>query len=91
MGIVYIKANGEYYRPQEAGSQDPKCIEGCFLGVCYIKKLLFGRWEIRYYDGLYADWENGVSFDANQTPNTKLILYPSGIEEIRYKWKTTTI
>jgi len=85
MKLKYIKANGEYYRPQKAGEQDPNKVEGCHLPVCIIKKLLFGRWRIDFYDhNTQFHEKGGYSWGDEDTPNTRLILYPSGIEEIRY-------
>lgn len=65
MKLEYIKANGVYYKPQEGISDYP-----FFLG-CSIKKLLFGRWQVDYYDNFY-------------NKDSRIILYPSGIEEIKY-------
>jgi hypothetical protein len=85
MRLEYIKANGIYYRPQKAGVQDTDKIEGCLLLVCFIKKLFFGRWQIDYYDdGLYV---YKSSYD-NQKPASRLILYPSAIELIKYTEET---
>ena len=44
---------------------------------------MFGRWQIDYFDEFNHKgfWGN----NENQTPNTRVILYPSGIEEIKYK------
>ena len=85
MEVEYIKANGSYYHSQEKGEQDPKKIPGCCYDVCYIKKLLFGRWQIDYYDRFRPDWQKGSDmYTHNQEPNTRLTLYPSGIEEIRW-------
>ncbi len=75
MKLEYIKANGVYYFPQEAGEQDPNKIPGCFRPVCYIKKLWFGRWQIDQNNDNRSQWNN-------QVPNEKIILYPAGIEEI---------
>ncbi len=85
MKLQYIKANGEYYKPQEAGKQHPEMIEGVCYPVCYIKKLWFGRWQVDYYDELNAHYEKGYSrWNENQKPSHRLILYPSVIEEIKY-------
>lgn len=84
MELEYIKANGKYYYPQESGVDDPTKILDICHPVCFIKKLMFGRWKIELYDP-YAEVHPKV-WDTrdNQTPNVKIILYPSGIEEIRY-------
>jgi len=81
--IRYIKANGKYYHPQKAGEQMmplSKYRKGAFISICFIKKLWFGRWQIDFYDKMH--WV-GYSTD-NQKPNTRLIIYPNGIEEISY-------
>jgi len=80
MEIEYIKANGNYYQPQKKGVDNPRGI-GCYP-VCFITKLLFGRWKIEKYDSQYndlSDYPNG-----NQIPNCKIILYPAGIQEVKY-------
>lgn len=83
--LEYIKANGEYYTPQEPGVQDPKKIEGVFYPACYIKKLWFGRWQVDIYDDFAQYHIHGSStLHSNQKPNTRIILYPAGIEEIKY-------
>lgn len=79
MKIKYIKANGEYFWPQEKGVQDPKKIPGCFKPVCYIKKLWFGRWQIDLHDDYFSSHWN------NQIPNARLVLYPAGIQEIKWE------
>lgn len=83
--LEYIKANGIFYRPQQPHIKDPNKTTGCYH-VCIIKKLDYGKWQIDYYDH-FATFENGgcYSFGDENKPNKKLILYPSGIEEIRYK------
>jgi len=82
--LLYIKANGNYYSPQEPGEQRVNRLD--MMPVCYIKKLLFGIWRVDLWDDNYADWNIGVSFTDNQKPNTRIYLYPSGIEEIRFKF-----
>ena len=77
MELEYIKANNVYYKPQKEGVQDPDKIKGCFYSVCIIKKRWFGLWQIDYHQ----EWSDG---DEN-IPNRRLILFPSRIEEIRYK------
>ena len=81
MRLEYIKANGRIYRPQKAGIQDPEKIEGCMLPVCFIKKLMFGRWQVDYYDD--NPYAYKYAYD-NQIPASRIILYPSGIEEVKY-------
>jgi len=84
MEIAHIKANGNYYRPQEAGVQNPGLIKGCCYPVCYIKKLWFGRWQIDYHSSYDVDYNKGVPFHSEHIITTRIILYPSGIEEIKY-------
>lgn len=81
MKIKYIKANDIYYHPIETGKQDPSKIQGCFYPVCYIKKLSLGRYQIDYYDEYIDFYKN----QNNQLPLSRIILYPSGIQEIRYE------
>lgn len=80
--LCNIKSGNKFFIPQKAGVQDPECRPGFLLPVCYIKKLWFGRWQIDYYDELYET--EGFGNKRNQTPNTRLILYPSSIQQIRY-------
>ncbi len=86
--LKHIKANGEYYWPQKAGVKD----EGRnlrHLPVCLIKKLAFGRWRIDYFNEHAQFYElGGYSSGDEDTPNTRLILYPSGIEEVCYITKS---
>ncbi len=84
MEIEYIKAGGKYYTPQKAGVKDPSKTSGN-LHVCIIKKLLFGRYQIDYYCDYRQFYELGGYQHGNEDkPNTRLILYPAGIEEIRF-------
>tara|TARA_R110000772_G_scaffold43930_1_gene101089 strand:- start:285 stop:566 length:282 start_codon:yes stop_codon:yes gene_type:complete len=84
MELEYIKANGQYYRPQKAGIKDESKRFSNYP-VCTIKKLLFGLWRIDYYcDHTQFDVKGGYSFGDEDTPNKRAILYPSGIEEISY-------
>ena len=82
--LEYIKANDVYFFQQKAGEQDPKKIEGCNKPVCNIKKLLFGRWEINYFDDF--PYRSGQTHNEN-IPSHRLILYPSGIQEIKYVYE----
>lgn len=86
MKLKYIKASGKYYRPQRAGEQDPNKVEGCYYPVCIIKKLSFGRWQIDYYDEHTQSYENDeYGLGDENKPTTRLIIYPNGIEEIRWQ------
>ena len=80
MKLEYIKANGEYYRPQKAGVKDESKRYGNYP-VCTIKKLLFGMWKIDYFD---RHAQCCYSYGDENTPNKRVILYPSGIEEVVY-------
>ena len=84
MDILHIKANGTYYYPTEPGEEPYEKFQGRYAPVCRIKKLMFGRWQIDYYDEWIPD-ERGYYTGDNQVPNARLILYPSGIEEIKYR------
>ena len=85
MKLKYIKSNGVYYYPQKAGEKDNSDMIYVNKPVCIIKKLLFGRWQIDYFCNYTQFNDNGgYSPGDEDTPNTRLILYPSGIEEIRY-------
>lgn len=84
MELEYIRTNSNLFIPQKAGVKTEK---GSLVNhhVCIIKKLLFGRWQIDYFD----KWENinngrGYRFGDEDVPNKRLILYPNGIEEISY-------
>jgi len=81
MKLRYIKANDIYYHPIEVGLQDPNRIAGCFYSVCYIKKLSLGRYQVDYYDELLDFYKN----QNNQIPLSRIILYPNGIQEIKYE------
>ncbi len=80
MELEYIKANGTYYKPQLAGIKDETKRFGNHH-VCLIKKLFFGRWKIDYYDE-YT--QGGFTCGDEDKTNARLIIYPSGIEEIKW-------
>ena len=86
MILKYIKANGVYYYPQKAGIKDKnKTFGNC--PVCIIKKLLFRRWQIDYYDDIIQyNMQGHYTIGDEDKPNQRLILYPSGIEEIRFDY-----
>lgn len=81
MKLEYIKANGMYYIPQEAGVKNPNTWDSNYP-VCIIKKLWFGRWQIDYYD--FLNTPAFVSDRDENKPNTRIVLYPNGIEEIKW-------
>lgn len=76
MKLEYIKSNGKVYRPVEPKTEG---WGGLFIPVCYIKKMSRGRWQVDTWD-IHASGYGS----SNQEPNTRIILYPSGIEEIKY-------
>lgn len=86
--LLYIKTtDGEIFRPQASGVKDPNTNFSNYP-VCIIKKLLFGRYKIEYYDRLL--WlELGTLYSYSpgdeDKPNAVKILYPSGIKEIKYE------
>ena len=84
MKLQHIKANGKYYRPQKAGIKNENHRFGNYP-VCIIVKLFFGRYQVDYYDER-LQWERHGSIRSGDedTPNKRIILYPSGIEEICY-------
>lgn len=86
MEIEYIKANDKYYYPQLAGIQDSKKHIGYCYDVCFIKKLIFGIFQIDFYDPYLV--KGGYGRETNQKPNARLLIYPSGIQEIKYKLNT---
>ena len=83
MKLEYIKANGKCYYPQEAGIQHSNRPNENYP-VCLIKELWFGRWQIDYYDE--DKWSNSLSARIEDEPNQRLMLYPSGIEEIKWDY-----
>ena len=84
MKIEYIKANGRYYKPQVAGVRD-KNKNFSNYPVCIIKKLFFGRWRIDFYcENTLWSTKGCYSPHDEDTVNKRIILYPSGIEEISY-------
>jgi len=73
--LTHLKANGEYYYPRKKGIKNPSLKWGDYP-YCIIEKLWFGRWKItRWNDSLYDKGEQII------------IVYPSGIEEIKYNAK----
>ena len=77
-----ITAQGETFFSRDKGIQNPEWRLGYCYDVCYIKKLWFGLYQVDYYDPHFVT--GGFSKETNQTPNTRLILYPSGIKQVRY-------
>ena len=85
MELIYIKVNGEYYRPQAAGVQDPNKIKGRHYPVCIIKKLLFGRWQIDYYDEMAQFHAKGsYRIGDEDKPNVRVIISRSEVQEIKW-------
>lgn len=87
MEILHIKTkDGIIYKPQEVGIKDESKVFKNFP-VCNIKKLSKGKFQVDYFDEDFQ-WENKKCLSTNDgdTPNVRLVLYPSGIEEIKYKY-----
>lgn len=82
MKLEYIKANGEYYYPMQPGIQDPSKIDG----VCYeevrITKLWFGRYKVEMFPYVFLSKDG--TYKPKNNPHTTIILYPAGIQEIKY-------
>ncbi len=89
MELIHIKANNKYYHPMKKGIQNPTCWDGIFYDVCFIKKLWFGVWRVDYYDQDEFKQVTPLPFpfhsQSNQIPNVRIYLYPSGIQEVKYK------
>lgn len=82
MKLEYIKTkDGQYFYPQKAGVKDKSKIFGNYP-VCIIKSISNGRFQIDYFD--MFNCIDGYSFGCEDKPNTRLILYPNGIEKISY-------
>ena len=85
MQLEYIKANGKYWYPMKSGVQHPNRREGCFYPVCFIKQISNGRWQVDYFDNNYCAYKDHWD---NQIPGSRIILYPSGIEEVKFSEKS---
>lgn len=86
MELKYVKAANRYWYPQEPGVQmEGKNIRpGVNYPVCYIKKIPGGRIQIDFHDdSLSFSYENYIRVSRDE-PNSRIIIYPSGIEEIGY-------
>ena len=81
--LISIKTKYDVFFPQEAGVKDESKRFGNYP-ICKIKKLFFGIWVIDYFDENSISREKGYSFGDENKPNTRIILYPSVIEEIKY-------
>ncbi len=79
--LQYIKAGGKYYKPIGLKEQNPDMRDGVFKGVCFITQIGDGRWQVDYYDDWIYAYKHAYD---NQEPRERVILYPSGIEEIKY-------
>jgi hypothetical protein len=88
MRLLYLKANGKYYRPQLPYEEwNEKTEIQKYKSVCYITELSLGTWQIDYYDQTREYTERGGYKAYNNPecePNTRLILYPFSIQEICY-------
>lgn len=72
--LLCIKTTSGIFYPQKKGVQDPHKREGYFKPYCIIKKLLFGRWKIEFFEDYCPD----------NSGHKILIIHPSGIESICY-------
>ena len=87
MKLKHIIANGRCYIPHGTRDQIEGCREGVYHPVCEIKKLLFGRWQVDFHDEDYKYYnEKGQRYYPldKSNVNTRIILYPSGIEQIKW-------
>ena len=86
MQIDYIKTKDKIYKSQKKGVKDESKHWGNYP-VCNIKKLSFGRYQIDYFCRIRQCYvlNKGISDGDEDTPNTRVILYPNGIEEIHFK------
>jgi hypothetical protein len=86
MKIDYIKTKDRIYKSQEKGVRDESKIYGNYP-VCNIKKISFGRYKIDYFCSIRQCYvlKKGIKDGDEDTPNTRVILYPNGIEEIWFK------
>lgn len=84
MELEYIKTkDGQYFYPQKAGVKD----ESKYFGnhpVCIIKQGIFGTFIIDYFDIFNSKGYHSIGENIEDKPNTRLILYPNGIEKISY-------
>ena len=86
MEIDYIKTKDRIYKYQEKGVRDESKRYGNYP-VCNIKKLSFGRYQIDYFCSMRQCYvlKKSIKDGDEDTPNTRVILYPNGIEEIWFK------
>ena len=81
MVIEYIITKKGYtYYPTEKKVQHPSRWRGLYRDVCYITELEDNGFQIDYYE-----WETGDLDADNQETNRRLILFPSGIDQVNYK------
>lgn len=79
MELEYIKANGIYYYARANGRNS------ALSPVSKIKKLKHGMFQVEYYDDYFAlDRDGFMEAEEDREPTHRVILYPSGIQEIRY-------
>ena len=81
MTIQYVKADGKYYYPQDAGA-----VAGIgFKPICEITVLTDGRVQIDFYsDKTYFKKKGYCRSGLEAKVNTRIVLYPKLIEEIKY-------
>lgn len=85
--IEYIKANGIYYYHQNNKHVRIALLNNVRVGK--VKKLSFGRWRIDYTSKTtFHTTPESCDLQEPSKPDIpakrRVILYPSGIEEIRY-------
>lgn len=86
MKLIHIKANGICYSPMPPRVDKPGTYS--WYPVCYIKKLSFGRWQVDYYNESHEWATKGTKKVGSEAyPNLRVILYPAGIEEIKFEYK----
>lgn len=84
MKLEYIKTkNGKTFYPQKAGVKDESKVIGNYP-VCIIEKSFLGTFIIEYFDVFNCTGFHTIGDNREDIPNTRIILYPNGIEEMCY-------
>ncbi len=71
---IYYSDGYSYFKGKKSNWQDPE-------QKCRIKKMGNHIYKIKYFNG-YID---GKHFSRYHKPNTTIVLFPKGIEQIAYK------
>lgn len=83
--IVKVRAYGKDWVEVKKGTQKGgNWLPGVLDEVCYIKQLPNGNIQIDYSKEIMYQKSFKYIWD-NQTPNTRLILYPNAIEYVEYE------